>query len=103
MEDHKDIYDFFNKTIKVNKFIKTTYWIDYNFDSCPPIIEGDFICFNCNLTTLEGNPHIIDGDFECSHNKLITLKGGPHTVNGSYHCASNQLINLKAVFYSHLE
>ena len=36
-------------------------------------VEGDFICTNCGLETLEGCPEYVGKDFICSDNNLTTL------------------------------
>ena len=78
-------------------------------------IEGDFICTNMGLTSLEGAPLEVTGFFNCSSNKLTSLegspkkvrdficaqnlltslKGSPKEVGGSYNCSQNELISLE--------
>jgi len=58
-------------------------------------IEGDFICSNLKLSTLENCPQIIKGDFDCSENFLKTLEECPKVVLGSFRCSDNNLISLE--------
>lgn len=63
---------------------------------CPARIEGDFVCSNNDITTLEGAPDYVGGDFTCFNNKkLTTLEGGPTHVGGGFNCPTNNLATLK--------
>ena len=37
-------------------------------------IEGSFYCQRCKLTTLKGCPYYVNGDFLCFENKLTSLE-----------------------------
>jgi hypothetical protein len=56
---------------------------------------GGFYCHNNQLTTLEGGPREVGGDFGCSNNKLTTLEGGPREVGGDFGCSNNKLTTLE--------
>jgi len=58
-------------------------------------IEGDFLCHDNMLTSLEGAPKIVNGFFDCSHNYLSTLEGAPNYVKGFFNCSYNNLTSLK--------
>lgn len=58
------------------------------------VVDVDFECCNCGLTSLEGAPKFVGGDFKCNNNKLTSLVGGPEKVTGSYYCQNNQLASL---------
>ena len=47
------------------------------FKGMKVIVEGDFTCDNCNLTTLEGAPSIVRGQFDASYNQLTNLEHCP--------------------------
>ena len=55
------------------------------------IINGNFYCSNCNLTSLKNCPQIIKGYFNCSRNELDSLEYGPKEVGDSYWCYSNKV------------
>jgi hypothetical protein len=117
-EKHKDIYNFFNKYLKVDRYIKdlSIKWSSNTLEGAPQIVEGGFDCSNnqltslegapevvdgcfyCyinQLTSLEGAPEVVDGDFDCSHNQLTSLEGAPKTVEGYFNCSYNQLTSLE--------
>jgi len=58
-------------------------------------VNGDFSCYNNQLTTLEGVPNKVNGEFYCNNNKLKSLEGAPKEVNGYFNCSINQLTSLK--------
>ena len=59
------------------------------------IWDGDFVCSECNLTSLKGSPEEIKGDFDCSgNNNLTSLEFGPKIVNGDYLCNGCNLTSL---------
>ena len=58
-------------------------------------IDGDFYCYDNQLTTLEGGPTSVGGGFYCSENQLTTLVGGPTSVGDSFYCSNNQLTTLE--------
>lgn len=55
-------------------------------------IQGEFVCFKCNIESLEGFPRTVYNNHNgCGINimkckNLKTLKGGPHNVFGHFHC-----------------
>jgi len=51
-------------------------------------VEGNFMCNNNQLVTLEGSPVFVEGRLNCDYNNLTSLKGSPQTI-GSYFTASN--------------
>jgi hypothetical protein len=61
----------------------------------PLRVYGDFICYNNNLTTLEGAPKSVGGGFDCDNNELTTLGGAPLLVNYYFACRDNKLTTLE--------
>jgi len=59
--------------------------------------KGNFICSECDLTSLKGCPKIVEGDFICSNNKLSTLEGAPQMIGGQFICSNNPLVSLKGI------
>jgi hypothetical protein len=69
-------------------------------------IEGNFRCWECQLTTLEGCPEYVKGYFNCGGQNiegrrcLSSLKGGPRevaaidTAGEGFYCWRNNLVNL---------
>ncbi len=45
-------------------------------------VDGDFLCNNTTLTTLEGVPRYVAGFFDCSGNELSSLEHFPDFVEG---------------------
>lgn len=58
------------------------------------VVQGNFICDNNNLTSLQGAPRAVGGNFSCDHNQLKNLQGAPKTVGGYFSCSHNQLADL---------
>jgi hypothetical protein len=58
-------------------------------------VEGNFYCYNNQLTHLEGGPQSVGGDFDCRNNQLIHLEGCPEIVGGDFYCRNNQLTSLE--------
>jgi len=58
-------------------------------------VNGNFICYNNDLTSLEGAPKVVDGYFDCSVNSLTSLEGAPKTVGGDFYCSDNKLTSLE--------
>ena len=58
-------------------------------------VGGNYVCSDCNLTSLEGAPEKVGGHFDCGDNKLTSLKGGPKEVGGDYMCWNNELTSLE--------
>ena len=58
-------------------------------------VNGDFYCYNNELTTLEGTPRKVGGDFQCMNNKLTTLESAPQEVGGDFSCSGNHLTTLE--------
>jgi hypothetical protein len=54
-------------------------------------IDGDFECYNCNLTSLEGCPQIVNSSFYCSRNYLTSLEYCPKYVGKSFWCRNNNV------------
>jgi len=57
--------------------------------------EGDFYCYNNQLTSLEGAPEHVGGGFSCSGNQITSLEGAPESVGGSFSCSGNQITSLE--------
>jgi hypothetical protein len=60
-------------------------------------VYGNFLCYNCGLTTLENAPSYVSGDFECYKNKLKNLVGSPNDVDGHFKCYDNNLETLEGM------
>jgi hypothetical protein len=54
-------------------------------------IEGDFSCYDCGLTSLEGAPRVVKGYFDVEKNNLTSLKGCPEYVERSFSVDRNPL------------
>lgn len=63
-------------------------------------VNGNFVCKNIGLKTLENCPEIVGGEFDCSNNELTNLVGGPNEVGWNYRCSNNKLESIKGVAYS---
>jgi hypothetical protein len=96
-EKHKDIYNFFNKYFKIDKYIKdlSIKWSGNTLEGSLEVVEGYFNCNGNQLTSLEGAPKTVEGGFYCSYNQLTSLKGAPKTVEGNFYCSYNQLTSLE--------
>jgi len=73
------------------------FYIRGNFGKLPlrfGKVEGNFICKELGLTTLEGCPEIVEGDFNCDRNLLTDLKGCPKEVGGNFNCERNNITSL---------
>ncbi len=57
--------------------------------------EGNFYCYNNQLTSLVGSPSVVGGNFDCSYNQLTSLVGSPSEVAGYFYCHNNQLTSLE--------
>ena len=57
--------------------------------------DGNFICSNTELTSLEGAPSHVGWIFDCSGNELTSLEGAPRHVDGSFKCYRNRLTSLR--------
>lgn len=110
---------YFDKLVEENKMFNNSdgsYDIDGNIhipnmnitslEDLPYVIDsidGSFICFDNNLTTLKGCPKEINrsflhrGNFNCSDNKLTSLEGCPNIIEGIFNCSQNKLTNLKYI------
>ena len=64
-------------------------------DNIPSNVGGSFICYNNNLTSLEGAPSNVSGDFYCYNNNLTSLEGAPSNVRGGFSCYNNNLTSLE--------
>jgi hypothetical protein len=56
--------------------------------------DGEFVCYRCAITSLEGAPEHVEKDFLCQYNLLTSLSGSPKSVGGDFWCNNNQLISL---------
>jgi len=52
-------------------------------------VDGNFFCFNNNLTSLINAPSSVGDDFDCSYNDLTSLEFAPKTVGGFFDCTDN--------------
>ena len=96
-EKHKNIYNFFNKYFKIDRYIKdlSIEWSRNTLEGAPEVVEGDFNCYHNQLASLEGSPQTVGGGFYCFNNQLTSLEGAPKTVGGGFYCSSNQLTSLE--------
>jgi hypothetical protein len=96
-DEHKNIYNFFNKYFKIDRYIKdlSITWSRNTLEGAPKTVEGDFNCYDNQLTSLEGAPDVVDGDFNCTKNQITSLKGAPQTLGGGFYCSSNKLTSLE--------
>lgn len=78
---------FMNKAINGNSGIVGNYVnkLPFKFRK----VTGDFVCYNCDFTSLEGAPKEVGGNFDCSYNKFKSLKGAPEKVKGDFICFNN--------------
>jgi len=58
-------------------------------------VDGDFVCRNNNLTSLENAPEYVSYTFDCGNNLLTSLKGAPTKVGEAFICHSNNLTSLE--------
>ena len=56
-------------------------------------VDGNFYCYENNLTSLENSPKFVYGHFSCASNNLTSLKGSPEYVGG-FNCRFNKLKTL---------
>jgi hypothetical protein len=61
------------------------------------VVEGDFSCWNQQLTSLEGGPIQVGGDFHGMTNNLTTLQGSPKRVGGDFYVYENPLTSLEGL------
>jgi hypothetical protein len=96
-EKHKDIYNFFNKYFKIDRYIKdlSIKWSRNTLEGAPEVVEGYFDCSYNQLTSLEGAPKTVEGGFSCYDNQLTSLEGAPEVVEGNFNCSYNQLTSLE--------
>jgi hypothetical protein len=57
--------------------------------------QGNFLCYNNKLTSLEYCPSEVGGSFSCSSNRLTSLKYCPSEVGGDFSCSNNKLTSLE--------
>lgn len=60
-------------------------------------VNGNFICNDCGLKSLENMPDYVSGDFECNQNHLINLIGSPSDVGGNFKCFKNKLESIEGM------
>ncbi len=58
-------------------------------------VNGSFLCYNNELTTLKGSPKYIKSSFDCSENKLTSLEYSPEYVGNHFYCNQNKLTSLE--------
>jgi hypothetical protein len=59
--------------------------------------DGNFNCYDKQLTSLEGCPTVINGDFYCNNNQLQSLQYCPQIVKDDFHCSNNSLQSLQNI------
>lgn len=80
-KDGKYVVDAIMVSIKHDVDILANEWFVWG------TIENDFICYNTQITSLEGAPQSVTRDFLCNYcQKLISLKGSPEFVGGNFFC-----------------
>ena len=57
-------------------------------------IEGNFLCCDNNLTSLNGAPEYVSGIFSCARNQITSLAGCPKEIRGDFICCVNKLSSL---------
>ena len=57
-------------------------------------VDGDFYCYDNQLTSLVGAPKTVGVNFDCEDNQLTSLVGAPQEVKGYFVCNNNQLTSL---------
>ena len=57
--------------------------------------DGNFLCYDNKLTSLQGAPSHVGWIFDCSGNELTSLEGAPRHVDGSFRCCRNRLTSLR--------
>lgn len=57
-------------------------------------IEGNFLCCDNNLTSLNGAPEYVSGIFSCARNQITSLAGCPKEIKGDFICCVNKLTSL---------
>ena len=60
-------------------------------------INGNFMCYNNKLSSLEGCPSVVDGNFNCSSNRITSLEYLPKEVSMDIDCSDNKIVSLKGV------
>jgi hypothetical protein len=58
-------------------------------------VTGNFDCWKCKLTSLEGAPVSVGGHVDLRGNFLRNLIGGPVTVGMNFYCNKNKLESLE--------
>jgi hypothetical protein len=78
---------FINNAINGNSGIVGNYLnkIPFKFRK----VTGDFVCSNCDFTSLEGAPQEVGGNVYLPFIKFKSLKGGPEKVRGDFRCSDD--------------
>lgn len=66
-----------------------------SLEGCPKEVTGRFYCHNNNLTSLKGCPERVGKSFFTSDNKIISLIDAPKYIGKDFDCSRNELIDLK--------
>jgi hypothetical protein len=74
-----------------------------SLEGCPERVGEHFGCWNNSLTSLEGCPKYINGNFWCENNKIYTFEGIPDFthIGGDFHCQGNLVNNIWELFRDH--
>jgi hypothetical protein len=79
-----------------------------SLQGAPKYVGGYFYCYNNHLMSLQGAPESVGGNFSCARNHLTSLQGAPESVGGNFSCARNHLTSLQGApesvggdFYCH--
>lgn len=94
------------KQMKLKKLCENHYDYDQDIDlskrgltklpsDLPKKINGEFMCHENRLTTLEWCPSEVGGDFDCYRNALTSLEYCPSEVGGTFTCSFNDLTSLE--------
>ena len=58
------------------------------------VVEGDFICSDNELESLDGSPKTVKGTFDCSGNKIKNILFAPKEIGGDFIFSNNKIETL---------
>lgn len=92
---HNKLHSVENLPYKIGGGINISYSIGLkSLKGIPEIVNGNFDCGGCDLTTLVGGPKIVRGDFDCDGNPLENFDGCPEIVEGDFsYISPNHIID----------
>jgi hypothetical protein len=85
--DSIDIYD---NVVDSGSSLRLLESIDQRLPVKFKTVNGNFDCYGCTLTTLDGCPFSVFGSFTCQNNEIENLIGGPSHVMFRYNCRENR-------------